>query len=102
MVLSLFLTIGLSWAQDPELKVWHAYRGEERAALERLLSEYDAAHPDIRVVPLALPNDAFINKLESAAPRGNGPDLFITAHDRVGDWSSIGMLAPTETPPSDL
>ncbi|MDG1479137.1 MAG: extracellular solute-binding protein [Myxococcota bacterium] len=83
-------------AAPTELTLWHAYRGEERAALEGLLDQYDADHPDIVVVPLALPYESFITKLESAAPRGNGPDLFIAAHERVGSWAESGLVAPIE------
>ncbi|MFT5682745.1 MAG: arabinogalactan oligomer/maltooligosaccharide transport system permease protein [Myxococcota bacterium] len=83
-------------AEPTELTLWHAYRGEERAALEGLLEEYDEAHPDILVVPLALPYESFFTKLESAAPRGNGPDLFIAAHERVGSWAESGLVAPVD------
>ena len=81
---------------DDELWVWHAYRGAERAALEALLDEYDAAHPEVDVVPLAVPYESFYSKLEAAAPRGNGPDLFIGAHERVGSWALSGLVAPLE------
>ncbi|MCB9794864.1 MAG: extracellular solute-binding protein [Alphaproteobacteria bacterium] len=85
-----------AWAQALELEVWHAYRGEERAALEALLAEYDEAHPELVVRPLALPAESFVTKLEAAAPRGNGPDLFVAAHERVGEWSATGLVAPAE------
>ena len=32
------------------------------------------------------------DKLAVAVPRGNGPDLFIFAHDRLGDWATSGLL----------
>lgn len=98
MILALLATAG---AQEPvEIDVWHAYRGQERAALEQLLSEYDAAHPELVVVPLALPSDSFTNKLEAAAPRGNGPDVFIAAGERIGDWSATGLVLPVDLDPS--
>ncbi|MCB9758518.1 MAG: extracellular solute-binding protein [Alphaproteobacteria bacterium] len=94
--LLLWAWLAAAWAAPVELNVWHAYRGQERAALEAVLAEFDAAHPDVTVRPLALPAESFITKLEAAAPRGNGPDLFIAAHERVGDWSATGLLAPVE------
>ena len=88
-----------SGGDDPvELKIWHSYRGAERTALESLLERYDSVHPELRVMPLALPNDSFVTKLESAAPRGNGPDLFISAHERVGAWSRTGLVAAVQAP----
>lgn len=77
-----------------EVKLWHSYRGQEREALEALVTRYDEARPEVRVVSLALPSDSFGTKLESAAPRGNGPDLFIAAHERIGAWSRTGLVAP--------
>jgi len=95
-VLPLFLAA--AWAAPTELTLWHSYRGEERAVLESLLSEYDAAHPELVIVPLALPYESFFTKLESAAPRGNGPDLFIAAHERIGTWVGSGLLNPPPEP----
>ena len=45
---------------------------------------------------VAVPYDAFADKLTSAIPRGNGPDLFIYPHDRIGDWADAGMIEPIE------
>ena len=106
-LLSLLLLCLTAWssraqAEDeiPELKIWHAYRGDERAALEGLIAQWGTLHPEIRPVPLALPYDSFVSKLESAAPRGNGPDLFIAAHERVGQWATNGLVAPfADLPP---
>jgi len=99
-VLALLLLL-LSWLAPAragdgptEVTVWHAYRGEERAALEQLLDAYGAAHPELRIVPLAVPYDSYFSKLEAAAPRGNGPDLFIAAHERIGAWQATGLVEP--------
>ena len=87
-----FLLALTAMAAPTELTLWHAYRGEERQALEDLLEQYDQDHPELRVVPLSLPYESFFTKLESAAPRGNGPDLFIAAHERVGSWAESGLV----------
>ena len=90
-------------AQAPvELKVWHAYRGDEAAALESTLEEWDEAHDGVTVATLAIPFDTFANKLEAAAPRGNGPDLFIAAHERIGDWANSGLVEPVASLPEGL
>jgi arabinogalactan oligomer/maltooligosaccharide transport system permease protein len=86
-------------AQAEELVLWHAYRGQERQVLEALIQEYDAALPETDVVVRAIPYDGFVTKLTAAAPRGNGPDLFIAAHERLGDWAALGLIAPTPRSP---
>lgn len=88
------LLTGIAQADPVELTLWHAYRGDEKAAVDALVDRYNAAQAEVRVVALAVPYDAFANKLEAAAPRGNGPDLFIAAHERVGSWVRSGLLRP--------
>ena len=81
---------------DHEVVLWHSYTGAERAALEATAARWNAAHPDIPLVLVEVPHDAFADKISSAVPRGNGPDLFIYAHDRIGDWADAGVIEPIE------
>ena len=53
-----------------EIVVWHAYRAEEKAALEKVAGAYNAAHPNTHVSTLAVPYDAFADKISAAVPRG--------------------------------
>lgn len=72
------------------LTVWHAYRGEEKAAFEKVIADYNASHPNVVVSTLAVPYDAFADKITAAVPRGKGPDVFIYAQDRLGGWIEAG------------
>ncbi|WP_097458791.1 maltose/maltodextrin ABC transporter substrate-binding protein MalE [Mangrovitalea sediminis] len=38
--------------------------------------------------------DKVTDKFQQAAATGNGPDIFIWAHDRLGEWAKSGLLAP--------
>ena len=82
-----------SHTQEIVLKVWHAYRGEERQQLDFDLKQF-TQKTGIQVRSLPLPYNAFANKIQVAIPRGNGPDVFIFAHDRVGDWAESGLIEP--------
>ena len=75
-----------------EVVVWHAYRAEEKAALEKVVAAYNAtvAGKGIKVTTLAVPYDAFADKITAAVPRGKGPDVFIYAQDRLGGWIEAG------------
>ena len=83
-------------APKPSVTLWHTYNGSERAALEAAGDRWNVAHPDTPLTLVAIPYDAFADKLTSAIPAGNGPDLFIFAHDRLGSWSDAGVLEPIE------
>ncbi|MFZ5477011.1 MAG: extracellular solute-binding protein [Myxococcota bacterium] len=79
-----------------EVTLWHPARGGEREAIEELAAAYGAAHPGTTVRPIFVPYGELANKLEAAVPRGNGPDLFLFAHERIGDWSKTGLVLPVE------
>ena len=83
---------------EPVLKLWHAYRGAEQEALDELVEQWNDEHPDARIKSLAVPYEAFSSKLTNAIPRGHGPDVFIAAHERTGDWSKSNLLAEWSEP----
>ena len=35
-------------------------------------------------------------KFQAAAQGGKGPDIFLWAHDRIGEWADGGLLKPLE------
>lgn len=74
-----------------EIVVWHGYRGGEKAAFEKVIANFNQAQAGkIKVSTLAVPYDAFADKITAAVPRGKGPDLFIYAQDRLGGWIAAG------------
>lgn len=85
-------------AQDsrPELVLWHAYRSEEAAVVEQIVDELNKSRTDFRVKLLAVPYDAYLDKISAAIPRGRGPDLFIAAHDPIGDWAKANTIQPID------
>lgn len=77
---------------DP-LMLWHAYRGDEKKALEDVVRDFthDTGTP---VQLLQVPHDAYATKLSAAVPRGAGPEVFIDSHERFGDYLERGIVAP--------
>ena len=86
----------LTTAWAGELTLWHAYRAEEKQAIEQACAVWQAAHPGTTVLPVAVPYEGLASKLEAAIPRGNGPDLFIFAHERIATWSQAGVILPVQ------
>ena len=83
-------------ARENGVVLWHAYAGMERAALEKTAATWNAQHPETPLTLVAVPHDSFADKLTSAIPRGNGPDLFIFADDRIGAWAESHTIEPIE------
>jgi arabinogalactan oligomer/maltooligosaccharide transport system permease protein len=87
-----------SLARAGDLTLWHAYRegGAEQEALRAILARFQERHPETRVTTLAVPFEGYASKLGAAIPAGNGPSLFIDAHERVADYQRRGLVAPAE------
>jgi arabinogalactan oligomer / maltooligosaccharide transport system substrate-binding protein len=79
-------------AAQKEIVVWHAYRGDEKAAFEKVVDTFNRspAAKGGKVTTLAVPYDAMADKITAAVPRGKGPDVFIFAQDRLGGWVVSG------------
>jgi arabinogalactan oligomer / maltooligosaccharide transport system substrate-binding protein len=94
VTLALMLGLGLlqAHAATTTLTIWHAYRGQEKTAFEKVIANYNqqAAARGIEVTTLAVPYDAYADKITAAVPRGKGPDVFIFAQDRLGGWVEGG------------
>ncbi|MFO7735850.1 MAG: extracellular solute-binding protein [bacterium] len=75
-----------------EIKIWHSYRGSERKALNTLAESFNKEQSNYKVILLSVPYEAFSRKISSSVPRGNGPDGFIYAHERIGDWAESNII----------
>jgi arabinogalactan oligomer/maltooligosaccharide transport system permease protein len=73
----------------PALRLWHAYRGDEEKALAEIVARFSGP----KVETLALPYDAFASKLAAAIPLGEGPDVFIMSHGKLGNFRARGIVA---------
>jgi arabinogalactan oligomer/maltooligosaccharide transport system permease protein len=80
----------------PEVVLWHAYRADEATAIEEIVAGINAEHRDLKIKVLAVPYDAYLDKITAAIPRGRGPDLFIAAHDGIGDWAEAKTIQPLD------
>jgi arabinogalactan oligomer/maltooligosaccharide transport system permease protein len=89
---------GAAVAQTPAdpLILWHAYGDGEAEALSKVLAAFEVAHPGERVQAVRLPFGVLASRLESAVPTGNGPDLFIDAHERLGRYAQRGVVEPLD------
>ncbi len=102
--LALALGLGAGARAQPrqQVVVWHAYRqgGPEEAALREVARAFERERGGVRVVLVAQPFGAYASKLESAIPTGNGPDLFIDAHERLPSFRQGELVQPMRAEPS--
>ncbi|WP_437974937.1 extracellular solute-binding protein [Sorangium sp. So ce295] len=72
------------------IRLWHAYRDDEARALDAIVAAFEGEEVEV----LAVPFDAYASKLQAAIPMGEGPDLFIDAHERLGDFRARDLVTP--------
>lgn len=99
--IAVLLSASASADAETTLRLWHSYRGAEQQAVDTVVDRWNEDHPDVQVDTLAVPHEAYASKLTSAIPRGQGPDVFIHAHERLGDWADSNLIAPVGETLSD-
>jgi multiple sugar transport system substrate-binding protein len=75
------------------LTMWQQWGGgHERAALDRIIREYEALHPNVRITELPVTNNA---KILSAITGGTPPDIIdLGTSLYLGEWAAKGALMP--------
>ncbi len=77
-----------------DVVLWHAYRGQEKTALEQAIAGFHASQSGVRVRVQAVPYEPYLDKIAISISRGQGPDVFIFAHNMVGAWVEEGLIEP--------
>ncbi|MCX4028394.1 maltose/maltodextrin ABC transporter substrate-binding protein MalE [Endozoicomonas sp. SM1973] len=76
--------------EEGKLVIWingdKGYKGLQKVA--------DRFTKDTEIVVKVAHPDKATDKFQQAAATGNGPDIFIWAHDRFGEWAKSGLIAP--------
>lgn len=85
--------------RSQRIVMWHSYIGKEETVLKEIVAKYNAdpaLNQGYKIEILSVSFGNFPDKLTNSLPRGQGPDIFIYAHDRLDDWHSKGLLAPMD------
>jgi len=87
-----------AYAQDARrtVRVWHAYDEAEARALREVVRRFERSPEGARyrVEVLHVAFGAYAAKLESAIPTGEGPDVFIDAHERIVTYVQRHLVQP--------
>ncbi|MBI3229119.1 MAG: maltose/maltodextrin ABC transporter substrate-binding protein MalE [Burkholderiales bacterium] len=90
---TLMATLPVSATENGKLLIWvngdKAYKG-----IAKVGAEFTAKTG----IPVTVehPDDAS-GKFQQLSSQGKGPDIFIWAHDRLGEWIASDLLAPIQT-----
>jgi arabinogalactan oligomer/maltooligosaccharide transport system substrate-binding protein len=80
-------------SQTTTLTFWQTMNDQETVTLKSLVSQFEAANPDIKIDMVTVPFDQHGQKFTTAAQAGQGPDIMRadTAPDVQG-WAAQGLL----------
>lgn len=84
----------LAVASHPTVvNLWHMWSGSEADAFQAIIDEYNASQSKIHVDVLASQTE---DKMLTAIPSGDGPDIVHIADTTCDKWAQAGMLAPLD------
>ncbi|MBL8787049.1 MAG: extracellular solute-binding protein [Deltaproteobacteria bacterium] len=83
-----------SAGETTEVVLWHSYRAGELEAFDKVVDTFNNSQKRVRIRSQAIPYDPFVDKVTITVPRGQGPDLFVFAHNMIGNWVEKGVLEP--------
>ncbi len=75
-----------------ELTVWDGWAGDYEANILSIFDAYMGMNPGVKIETVEV--EDFQNKLATAVPAGEGPDIVCWVHDKIGEWAEIEVLAP--------
>ncbi|RIH87023.1 Cyclodextrin-binding protein [Meiothermus luteus] len=94
-LLPLLLFLGTAWAQGTVTITYWQYDFKSKVeAVNDLIKRFEAANPGIRVQHQTFPYDAFQQKVASAIPAGQGPDVVNLFYGWLPTWVKAGYLQP--------
>ena len=71
---------------------WNGFTGSDRETLEALVKEYNETNDK----NIEVQWDSFYQKLATALPVGEGPDILAMATERIGSYADPGALAAVD------
>lgn len=76
------------------LTLWHSYAADspEAGIVDDLVAQAQVSMPDLKIVAVAIPGDEIINRFETEAAAGGGPDLLLAPNDSLGREARSGLL----------
>lgn len=80
-------------AEKTTITFWHTWSGSEADALQAVVDDFNNSQDKVHVEVLSSQTE---DKMLTAIPSGDGPDLVYTADTTCSKWAQAGMLNPID------
>ena len=82
-------------ANNPHMiTIWHQWDDTFLPEYQNIVDEYNIAHPDMTIQLVKKEDMSYA--LSTSIPVGLGPDIVANANYPIGEWASVGYLAPLD------
>ncbi len=82
--------------QVVQLEFWNGFSGPDGTTMERIVRQFNASHPDIRVRMQIIPWGTYYDKVTLGLAYGGAPDVFILHEDRLPEYADRSVLYPMD------
>lgn len=77
------------------ITIWHGWQGEYFNNIKSVFDKYSEAHPNVTVELVQVPD--LSDKIVTAVPAGEGPDIVAFANDWIGRLAEAGIIVPLDS-----
>ena len=81
---------------DVELAYWNGFTGGDGPFMTKLVEEFNAEHPNIKVVPNTIQWADFYQRLPAAVNAGEGPDVGVMHLDQLATNAARKVIVPVD------
>ncbi len=78
------------------ITIWEQRDPQEKGVMEKVLADYEAQHPDIKVSLVHYDTENLRSQYQNAALAEGGPDLVYGPSDQVGPFSVLKIIRPMD------
>ncbi|HWE64729.1 MAG TPA: extracellular solute-binding protein, partial [Chloroflexota bacterium] len=84
-------------ASPVTLKFWNGFTGPDRPAVEALVKQFNASHPDIQITMTIEPWDTVYQKLPLSLRVNQGPDIAGISNQNMPQYAKAGLIQPIDS-----
>ncbi len=77
------------------ITIWHGWQGEYFNNIKSIFDKYSEAHPNVTIELVQVPD--LSDKIVTAVPAGEGPDIVAFANDWIGRLAEAGIIVPLDS-----
>jgi len=96
IIFFIFISVSGIYGDDTNVRLWHSFRDNEEKSLNYIIKKFNLLNADCQIIFKHIDADSFTTIVENSYRNQDGPDLFVWANDRLGDWAEKKVIMPLD------